>query len=73
MTWHAIVFWKSTGSGPLGWQWRLTNAELNVEEGAPADSVEQAVEAIRTALQHHGISPEHVPVEVWDEGVWEKC
>jgi len=73
MAWHAIVFWKSAGSGPLGWHWRLTNAELGVEEGASADSVEQAAAALRAALQRHGAAPEAVPVEIWDEGVWEKC
>lgn len=71
--WHAIVFWKSAGSGPLGWHWRVTNAELGIEEGAPADSVDQAMEAIRNALQRFGVVPETVPIEIWDEGVWEKC
>lgn len=73
MGWHAIVFWKSAGSGPLGWHWRLSNADLGVEEGAAADSVEQAMAAIRDVLRRHGTPHESVPVEIWDEGVWEKC
>lgn len=73
MAWHAIIYWKSLGPGPLGWHWRLANAELGVEEKASADSAEQAMMAIHSALRRYGIDPKTVQVEVWDEGVWEKC
>ncbi len=73
MAWQAIVFWKSFGTGPLGWHWRLTNVDLGLEEDGPADSAEQALAAVRAALRRHGVDPKAVAVEVWDEGVWEKC
>ncbi|ROR02962.1 hypothetical protein [Desulfosoma caldarium] len=73
MAWHVIVFWKSFGTGPLGWHWRIANAEVGLEEEGSVDSVEQAMEAARGALGRHGVDPKAVRVEVWDEGVWEKC
>ncbi|MGQ9748569.1 hypothetical protein [Desulfosoma sp.] len=73
MAWQAIVFWKSFGAGPLGWHWRIADVEVGHKEEGSADSVELAKDAIQRALVRRGVDPQTVRVEVWDEGVWEKC
>jgi hypothetical protein len=43
-----------------------------VAEGA-ASSQEEGLRIIREKLLALGVDPARVSIEIWDEGVWDKC
>ena len=73
MTWHAVVYWDTTDVQRVGWAWRVQNLNTGQQEAGPAISQEDGLNLAQDCLRRWGVAPDTVKVEIWDEGVWDKC
>ncbi len=73
MKWHAVVYWQAEGHEPGGWRWRVWHENEGVLGEGPVASQEEGRRCARECLVNRGLKTSEIPIEVWDEGVWDKC
>lgn len=73
MPYQAIVYWRSEPQGHGGWCWRVFSRPGDPVAEGTASSVEEGRRSIHAALRSLGVDPDRVFIEIWDEGVWDKC